>query len=144
MKIAIASDHAGFKTKEAIKSFLQSLKHDVVDLGPGSENKVDYPDFAKIVAKDIAEKKADFGVLVCGSGIGMCMTANRFNGVRAVVLNDEFDAEMSRRHNNANVACFGSRKSRDEDIETLLKIWLKTPFDGSRHEKRVKKIDVGS
>jgi len=142
MKIVIASDHAGFKTKESIKVFLKSLKHEVVDLGPSSEAKVDYPDFAKLVAKEISEKKAELGVLVCGSGIGMCMTANRFKNVRAVVINDEFDAEMSRKHNNANVACFGSRKSRDEEIERLLKVWIGTSFDGNRHEKRVGKIEL--
>jgi ribose 5-phosphate isomerase B len=141
MKFAIASDHAGFKMKEAIKAYLILQKFDVSDFGTNSEESVDYPDFGKLAAGGISGKKADFGVLVCGSGIGMCMTANRFKGVRAVVISNEFDAEMSRKHNNANIACFGSRRLSNEEAVKLLNLWIKTPFEGGRHEKRIEKMD---
>lgn len=141
MKVVIASDHAGFKFKEALKPFLSSLKIDLSDLGTKTEDSCDYTDYAKAVSLAVQKGSADMGILICGSGIGMCMTANRFKGVRAAVINDEFDAEMSRRHNNANVACFGSRKLNIETIKRFAKLWLATPFEGGRHEKRVKKID---
>lgn len=141
MKVAIASDHAGFKMKEAVKPFLQSLNYEVLDFGTDSENPVDYPIFGKKVGQAIAAKKANLGVLICGSGIGMCMTANRYKRVRAVVIGDEFDAEMSKKHNNANVACLGARKLSAEQAIKLLRIWFATPFEGGRHEKRVEKID---
>lgn len=141
MKIAIASDHAGFKTKEAIALFLKSENLQFTDFGTFSEESVDYPDFAKKVAKSVSGKANDMGILVCGSGIGMAIAANRFKGIRAVVINDEFDAQMSRKHNNANVACFGARKISAETAVKLLKIWLETPFEGGRHEDRVRKID---
>jgi ribose 5-phosphate isomerase B len=141
MKVAIASDHAGFQTKVELDSFLRKLGHTVNDFGTDSTDSVDYPDFAKLVAKSVSSQKADVGVLVCGSGIGMAITANRFKNVRAVVVNDAFDAEMSRRHNNANVACFGARKTSVDKAKELLAIWLKTPFEGGRHEGRVKKMD---
>lgn len=140
MKVAIASDHAGFKLKEFLKPLLKSLKHEVADYGTGSDTPVDYPDFGKLVAEAVSKNRADRGVLVCGSGIGMCMVANKFAGVRAAVLSDEFDALMSRRHNNANVACFAARKLSEDAAEKFLKIWLSTDFEGGRHEKRVKKI----
>lgn len=141
MKVAIASDHAGFKMKEAVKPFLRSLKFDIVDLGTDSEAAVDYPDYGKKMGHAIATGKADMGVLVCGSGIGMCMAANRIKKVRAVTIADEFDAEMSRKHNNANIACFGARKLSTEKVLMLLDIFFKTPFEGGRHEKRLEKID---
>jgi len=141
MKVAIASDHAGLSIKGELISLLGNLGHTATDLGTNSAESVDYPDYAKQVARTVASQKADVGVLVCGSGIGMAMAANRFKNVRAAVLNDAFDAEMSRRHNNANVACFGARKISVEKAKELLAIWLKTPFEGGRHESRVKKID---
>jgi len=142
MIIAIASDHAGFKLKESLKKSLLAQKHSVTDLGTTSEDSTDYPDFAKKIAEGISKKKADIGVLVCGSGIGMAMAANRFRGVRAAVINDEFDAEMSRRHNDANIACFAARKLSEESAKRLLALWLSTKFEGGRHEKRVKKIEI--
>ncbi len=141
MKVVIASDHAGFTMKESLKLLLQSLQYEVTDLGTNSEESVDYPDFAKKVGAAVSIHKAEMGVLICGSGIGMCMAANRFKGVRAVVLNDEFDAEMSRKHNDANVACFGARKITEDSARKFLKIWLNTKFEGGRHERRVKNID---
>lgn len=142
MKVAIASDHAGVALKETLKSFLKSKHIDVSDLGTNSTDSVDYPDFGKLVAKAVTGKKADLGVLVCGSGIGMCMTANRLKGARAAVINDKFDAEMSRKHNNSNIACFGARKLSEQDVISFLDIWLNTPFEGGRHEKRVEKMDL--
>ena len=141
MKVAIASDHAGFEMKEALKPFLTSLGLDIKDLGTNSKDPVDYPDYGKKVGACVATKKAERGVLICGSGIGMCMTANRYKNVRAVNLSDIFDAEMSRKHNDANVACLGARKTSLEDAKKMLQVWFETPFEGGRYEKRVEKIE---
>ena len=142
MKISIASDHAGFELKEDLKKYLSESGHEVIDLGPENNDRTDYPDYAKKVALSVQKDGAQPGVLVCGSGIGMCMTANRFHGVRAVVIHDEFDAEMSRKHNDANVACFGARISDTSAVEGWLNIFLSTPFEGGRHEGRVAKIEI--
>lgn len=140
MKLAIASDHAGFDLKQEIIPFLTSNQHEVIDLGPLGADPVDYPDYAAQVAEYVASKKVDRGLLICGSGIGMCMAANRFKGVRAAVLRVDFDAEMSRRHNDANIACLGARATPKEDIVRLVSLWLATPFEGGRHSDRVNKI----
>lgn len=142
MLIALASDHAGFKLKEKIKRHLSDKGHEVKDLGPSSLDRCDYPDYGFAAAKAVAGGEASFGVLVCGSGIGMCMVANRVKGVRAAVLRDRFDAEMSRRHNDANVACFGERWAGSGNALELLDLFLSTEFEGGRHEARVKKIDL--
>lgn len=140
MRIAVGSDHAGFSLKESLKAFLTEGGHEVVDLGTHSEERADYPDFAGAVARAVDSGEADRGVLVCGSGIGMCMGANRLKGVRAAVLCDDYDAGMSRRHNDANVACLGARKVDAERARELLDIFLSTPFEGGRHEGRVRKL----
>ncbi len=140
MRIAIASDHAGFPMKEALKDRLSRAGHEVADFGAHSTERSDYPDFAKLAAAAVEEGRADRGVLVCGSGIGMCIAANRFPHVRAAVLHDEYDAEMSRRHNDANVACFGARSIDENETGRLLDIFLNAPFDGGRHEGRVMKL----
>jgi len=140
MRIAIGSDHAGFMLKEAMEEHLAKQGHEVMDLGAHSPDRTDYPDHAAPVARAVAKGEVTCGVLVCGSGIGMCMAANRFPAVRAAVLGDEYDAEMSRRHNDANVACFGARRGDDGGAIELLDIFLKTPFDGGRHEERVAKL----
>ena len=137
MLIALASDHAGFKLKEKIKRHLSDKGHEVKDLGPSSVDRCDYPDYGFAAAKAVAGGEASFGVLVCGSGIGMCMVANRVKGVRAAVLRDRFDAEMSRRHNDANVACFGGRVTAVAEAELALGVFLGTDFEGGRHERRV-------
>lgn len=142
MKIAIGSDHAGFELKEEIKVFLKDKGHDVHDFGTNSPDRADYPDYGHQVAKAVASKDAERGVLVCGSAIGMCMVANRHKGVRAAVLRDEFDAEMSRKHNDANVACIGGRVSDELLACQLIEKFLTTGFEGGRHEARVKKIDL--
>lgn len=141
MRIAVGSDHAGFPIKEYLKDVIADLGHKVLDLGTHSEERADYPEYAHAVGRAIENGDARMGVLVCGSGIGMCMGANRHPKVRAAVLNDNYDAEMSRRHNDANVACFGARKMEAGRARELLEIFLKSPFDGGRHEGRVEQLD---
>ena len=142
MKISIASDHAGFNLKEDLKKHLSESGHEAVDLGPPNNERTDYPDYAKRVALSVQNGDVERGVLVCGSGIGMCMTANRFKNVRAAVLHDQYDAQMSRSHNDANVACFGARASDGSAVTELLDIFLSTPFEGGRHTTRVAKIEI--
>lgn len=141
MKIAIAADHAGVVLKDALKSFLESENISVLDFGTNNSESVDYPDFAQKVARAISTREVERGVLVCGSAIGMAITANRHKGVRAAVIRDGYDARMSREHNDANVACFGARVTPAEQAIDLLRVWLTTPFEGGRHQKRVDKID---
>lgn len=140
MKIAIAADHAGFTLKETLRQHLISQGHQVVDFGCDSTESVDYPDFAAKVAEAVSEQQAERGVLVCGSGIGMCMAANRFGGVRAAVLRSFDDARLSRLHNDSNVACLGGRVTATAQAKELLETFLKTPFEGGRHQKRIQKI----
>lgn len=140
-KIAIGADHAGVQLKDQLASALRSWGYGVSDMGTNSADSVDYPDYAAKVALALKNQECDKGVLVCGSGIGVCITANRFSNVRAVVLRSPFDAEMSRLHNNANVACFGARITETEAALGLLKSWLETQFEGGRHERRVQKIE---
>ncbi len=140
-KVAIAADHAGFALKEALKLHLQSRNYEVCDLGTNSNLSVDYPDFAHKVAEKVANGGAGIGVLICGSGIGMAIAANRHKNVRAVVIENDSDAKMSRSHNNANIACFGARRTETAEAIKLLDIFLATPFDGERHEKRIHKIE---
>ncbi|MBI4237108.1 MAG: ribose 5-phosphate isomerase B [Deltaproteobacteria bacterium] len=140
MNIAIGADHAGFSLKQHLVRVLQAAGHTVTDLGTHSEDAVDYPDFAKLVVEALAQGTAERGVLACGSGIGMCISANRTAGVRAAVLRSPDDARLSREHNDANVACFGGRLTGPTTAESLLTVWLQTPFAGGRHERRVHKL----
>lgn len=141
MKIVIASDHAGFSLKEVIKEHLSGNKElKMVDCGSFSDESVDYPEYGMKAAKEVAMRNADRAILVCGSGIGMCMVANKLPGIRAAVLRSEFDAEMSRLHNDSNIACFGARITSEEEALKLLDVWLKTEFEGGRHQRRVNKI----
>ena len=142
MKISIASDHAGFDLKEDLKKHLSELGHEAIDFGPQNNQRTDYPDYAKKVALSVQKGDVERGVLVCGSGIGMCMTANRFKDVRAAVIHDQSDAQMSRSHNDANVACFGARVLDSSAVIELLDIFLSTPFEGGRHTARVAKIEM--
>jgi ribose 5-phosphate isomerase B len=139
--IAIGADHAGFKAKEELKALLQQKGFQVLDMGTVSEESTDYPDYAVKVGQAVAQGKAQQGVLVCGTGIGMCMTANKIRGVRAALVTDEMTAEMSRKHNDANVFCAGARVLATDQMKRLLEKWLATPFEGGRHERRVKKIN---
>jgi len=138
--VALGSDHAGFPLKEDLKTWLIARGYDVVDLGTQSAESVDYPDFAAGVGSAIAAGKADRGVLVCGTGIGMAMAANKVPGVRAAACSDAFSARMSREHNDANILALGARiTARDAAIE-ILEIWLGAEFAGGRHARRVEKI----
>ncbi len=139
-KISISSDHAGFKLKESIKNFLIKKKFFVLDLGPRDDRSVDYPDYAKKLAKNIISKKSDTGILVCGSGIGMAMSANRFKKIRAAVCYNEKSTKLSRSHNNANIIAIGSRLTNKNLALKLVMIFLKTKFDGGRHKRRTNKI----
>ena len=142
MKIALASDHAGFSEKEKLKPLLTELGIDYSDLGTVSEESVDYPDYAKKVAEEVAAGKVDQGVLVCGSGTGMAITANKVPGVRAAVAWSEEVARLARQHNNANVLAIGSRTTPDGDIPKIVRAWFETAFEGGRHEQRVNKISA--
>ena len=140
MKIAIGADHAGFAAKEEIKTVIKALGHVVVDQGTTGETSVDYPDFAEKVARAVASGEVDKGVLICGTGIGMSIAANKITGIRAAVISDEKTAALSRQHNDANIFCAGSRITPVVKIAESLKIWLQTPYEGGRHQNRVAKI----
>lgn len=140
MKIAIGSDHAGFQAKEALKAKLKEWGHDVLDVGAHSEASCDYPDFARDAAHAVTRGDAERGVLVCGTGIGMAMAANKVRGARAAVVHDAFTAKMAREHNDANILCAGARVLGGDAIVGLVKVFIETPFGGGRHARRVEKI----
>ena len=141
MKIVIGSDHRGFHVKQRLVGLMQALCHEVRDLGVASgEASVDYPDFAFEVARLIGDSQADRGILICGTGIGMCIAANKVPGVRAACCHDIITAEMSRRHNNANVLCLSADMLGEELIDRMARIWLTTEFEAGRHQRRVDKI----
>ena len=139
-KISLSSDHAGFKLKEIIKKSLIKKKIKVMDLGPKSNKSVDYPDYAKKVAKNIINKKSDLGILICGSGTGMAMSANKFKKIRAAVCYNKASTRLSRLHNNANILALGSRLTKKSTAFKLVNIFLSTKFEGGRHLRRVKKV----
>lgn len=140
MRIAVGSDHRGFNMKKRIIGMLQQLGHEVLDKGPPSADSVDYPDFAFEVAVAVSEKQVERGLLICGTGIGMCIAANKVKGVRAAPCHDSITAEMSRRHNDANIMCLSADLLGDELVDRMLRIWLDTEFEGGRHARRVDKI----
>jgi len=140
MIIPIASDHAGFEAKEKVKAWLEEMDHMPVDFGTHSDESVDYPDFAVQVAEKVNNGEHEKGILICGSGQGMCMTANKYKNVRAALVYDDKSAKMTRQHNNANILCLPGRELSEEDLKKIVKIWLSTDFDGGRHERRVNKI----
>ena len=140
IKIAIASDHRGYEVKEKLRSLLADRGHEVVDFGTDSGDSVDYPDFAAKVAEAVSLQKVDRGILICGTGIGMCITANKFVGVRAASCHDDITAELSRRHNDANVLCLSADLLGEQVVRRMIDIWLKTEFEGGRHARRVEKI----
>ena len=139
-KICISSDHAGYKIKEYIKTLLYKNKISLIDLGPHNDKSVDYPDYAKKVAKRIKGKKSDFGILVCGSGTGMSISANKIKGVRAAVCYNKTSTYLCRSHNNANILCIGARLTKKNNIGKIVSVFLKTEFEGGRHQRRIKKI----
>jgi ribose 5-phosphate isomerase B len=139
-RVAIGSDHAGFKLKEALVRHLRSKGIDAVDVGTHSTETADYPDYGEKVARMVSLGKLKEGILICGTGVGMSMTANKFPGVRAAVVSNPFTAKSSRQHNDANILCLGERITDEAAAKELLDIWLNEPFEGGRHEKRVNKI----
>jgi len=139
-RICIASDHAGFDLKERIKHFLINNNIPVIDLGPLTKNSVDYPDYAKKVAMRLVLKKSDAGILVCGSGTGMAITANKFKGIRAAQCYNKKSTILSRQHNNANIVCLGSRMLKKKDALIFVSSFLSTKFEAGRHQKRINKI----
>jgi ribose 5-phosphate isomerase B len=139
-KICIASDHAGYDLKERIKEYIIKKNIPIIDLGPFSSNSVDYPDFAKKVSKRLLLKKSDGGILVCGSGTGMAMTANKYKGIRAAQCYNKKSTVLCRRHNNANIICLGSRMIKNKEAFNFINLFFQTKFDGGRHTKRINKI----
>ena len=140
MRVAIGSDHRGVDAKQKLIEILQRLGHDVSDVGPEDVHSVDYPDYAEVVAKRVATGQCDRGVLLCGTGIGMAIAANKIPGVRAATCYDDTTAEMSRRHNDANVLCLAADSLRNSFMDHLLRIWFSTEFEGGRHARRIEKI----
>tara|TARA_B100000902_G_C26839220_1_gene682560 strand:+ start:203 stop:625 length:423 start_codon:yes stop_codon:yes gene_type:complete len=140
MNIAIASDHGGYKIKQAIVDWLKDQKHIIVDCGCYSEDSCDYPDFAKHVCSLVSDTSADFGILVCGTGIGMSIAANRYSTIRAGLCKDTQTAMLTRKHNNANILCLGARVTDPSWITNIVETFLNTEFEGGRHTNRIKKL----
>jgi ribose 5-phosphate isomerase B len=140
MRIALASDHAGYAEKERLKSVLSELGVEFDDLGTKSEDSVDYPDYARAVAEQVADGRVEQGLLVCGSGTGMAITANKVPGVRAAVAWSEEIARLARQHNDANVLAIGARTTPPAEIPNIVRAWFSTEFEGGRHADRVNKI----
>ncbi len=141
MKIAIGSDHAGFDLKEVVVSFLKEKGIEVEDLGCHNKDSVDYPDFAKQVAGTVAKGETEQGILICHTGIGMSMAANKVNGIRAALVHDTYGAKMSRLHNNANLLVLGAKFVSPEEARPILEEWFAAEFEGGRHQRRVDKIE---
>jgi ribose 5-phosphate isomerase B len=140
VNIVVGADHGGYSAKERLVRALAAAGHRVIDVGTGDGESVDYPDFAARAAHAVAEKKADRGVLLCGTGIGMAIAANKVRGIRAAVVWNKKTAVLAAEHNDANVLCLGARLLSGPTIVTLVKLWLATPFGGNRHARRVDKI----
>jgi ribose 5-phosphate isomerase B len=140
MKVAIASDHRGYHLTERVIALLRGRGLEVIDEGPASDASVDYPDFAALVAKKVGSGEVDRGILICGTGIGMAITANKFPGVRAAACADEVTAELSRRHNDLNVLCLSGDLLSANSTERVVIKWNETEFEGGRHQRRVEKI----
>lgn len=140
MKISIGSDHRGHQIKEKLIAALSEWGHEVTDEGTQDGQSVDYPDFAAAVANKVSREEVQRGILICGTGIGMAITANKFPGVRAAPCNDEFFAEMCRRHNDVNVLCLSADLLGEARLNNIVRVWLNTEFEGGRHARRVEKI----
>ncbi len=140
MRIAIGCDHRGYRVKTKLIELVTKLGHEVTDAGAHSAESCDYPDMAAAVARKVAAGEADRGILICGSGIGMCIAANKIPGVRAAPCHDDLTAEMSRRHNDLNVLCLSADMLGERLIDRLVETWLNTPFEGGRHTRRLEKI----
>ena len=140
MRIAVASDHRGVRVKGLILDQLRGLGHEAVDMGPEESSPVDYPIYASKVAEAVSNGTADRGILICGTGMGMSITANKFCGVRAVTCHDDVTAEISRRHNNANVMCLSADMLGERLLNRIVEIWIRTEFEGGRHQRRLDQI----
>jgi len=142
MKVSVGSDHRGFESKEQIKKIVEQLGHTVVDVGTDSNDPVDYPDMAYAAATQVAARQTDRAILVCGTGIGMSIAANKVAGVRAALCHDELSAQISRDHNDANVLCISGDLVGEVLLRKIVEVWLDTPFSGGRHKRRVNKISA--
>ena len=142
MQIGLASDHGGFELKEAVKAYLKSIGAEPIDLGTFSEDSVDYPDFAAQVAEKVSTGRFERGILICGTGIGMSIAANKFRGVRAALVNDLYSSRFSREHTDANILVMGGRVVGKDVAKEIVRIWLETPFAGGRHQRRLEKIEA--
>jgi ribose 5-phosphate isomerase B len=142
MQIGLASDHGGFELKEAVKAFLKSIGVEPIDLGTFSEDSVDYPDFAAQVAEKVSTGRFERGILICGTGIGMSIAANKFRGVRAALVNDLYSSRFSREHTDANILVMGGRVVGKDVAKEIVRIWLETPFARGRHQRRLEKIET--
>lgn len=140
MLIAVGSDHRGVEVRRRLIELLESLKHEVVDTGTDATESVDYPDVAAAVAVRVSRGEVERGILICGTGIGMAISANKFSGVRAAPCHDDITAEMSRRHNDLNVLCLSADLLGEKLIARMVELWLNTPFEGGRHMRRIEKI----
>ena len=142
MKFYIACDHAGYNIKQSVIDIVENLGHEIVNLGTDSNERVDYPDFAHKLSEAVLEDDGSNGILICGTGIGMSLTANKHKGIRAALCHDAYTAEMSRAHNDANVLCFGERVVGLGVVQSIIEAWCETDFEGGRHANRVKKIEL--
>lgn len=140
MKIGLASDHGGFELKEEIKKYLEGKNIDFIDYGTNSKDSVDYPEYGRKLGEKVMEKEVDRGIAICGTGIGISISANKVKGIRAALCGDTFSARMSREHNNSNILALGERVTGRGLALDIVDIWLETEFEGGRHERRVKKI----
>ncbi len=141
MKIAIAADHGGFALKETLKQYFDTQNSPLIDLGTYDTNPVDYPDYADKLADFILTKQADLGILICGTGIGISMAANRHKGIRAALIYNDFAAQMAKEHNNANVIVFGGRTMTADEVIRYCNIFLNSAYQGGHHQKRLDKLD---
>ena len=141
MRIAIGADHRGFSIRTKVADLLRQLGHEVEDVGTFSPEAVDYPDIAAEVAGRVSRGEVERGILVCGTGLGMCIAANKFPGVRATPCHDDLTAELSRRHNDSNILCLSADLLGERLIDRMIELWLNTPFEGGRHQRRVASIE---
>ena len=141
MIISLGADHGGYELKDKLVQYLKEKGYEIIDNGTNSLDSVNYPNFGAAVAKDILEKRADFGVIVCGTGLGISISANRFKGIRAALVTRKEYAQLARQHNNANIIAFGGRFTSFEEAKEYLDIFLSTPFEGGRHINRINLID---
>ena len=142
MRIAVGSDHHGHGIRSTVIRLIERLEHQAVDMGSDESGPVDYPDIAQLVAESVGRGDVDRGILICGTGVGMCTAANKVLGVRAAPCHDDLTAEMSRRHNDLNVLCLSADLLGEKLVDRMVEIWLNTPFEGGRHARRVEKISA--